>query len=147
MNTMKDEANLEEKLRKEVEAVHNFIAAWFRGDVAHDQKLFNERLADRFANGMLNIQPSGNPLSKEQLLTSIYDGHGSNKAFTIAIRDFKLLALSENRGLAVASYIEDQRNAKNSIPPDNLRISSVVFRVGEDETKTVWIHLHETAHN
>ena len=47
--------------------------------------------------------------------------------------------------LAVATYVEHQRGAKNTVPADNDRISTVVFRLGGEGQRPVWLHIHETA--
>lgn len=138
-------ADLETELRGEVEALHAFLAAWFRGDLPRDKALFHSEFADRLADGMENIQPSGIALSKETLLGAIFEGHGSNGAFEIGIRDFRLLAVSADRGFAVATYVEDQKGAKNTDPPDNTRVSTVVFRLADGDRSVAWLHLHETA--
>ncbi len=137
--------DLEARLYAEVEAVHAFIADWFTGGSAKDQRTFDESLTHRFSPDMQNIQPNGRVRTKEELLQTIFDGHGANRAFTIAIRDFRLLSVSSNCDVAIATYVEDQRNAKNTVPPDNLRRSTVVFRIADDAKKITWQHIHETA--
>ena len=141
---MAGEADLEAALRAEVERLHAFLAGWFRGDLPRDRALFDGVFADRLAPGMVNIQPSGRGLTKAQLLGAIFEGHGANPAFEIAIRDFRLLFVSADRGSALATYVEEQRNARNSDPPDNARVSTVLFRLSEDGPPT-WLHLQETA--
>ncbi len=146
MNGMCPDSGLELQLRSEVEAVHAFIAAWFRGEVSQEQGAFDTHLANRLAMDLINIQPSGQVLSRDQLMKSIYNGHGSNEDFGITIQDFRLLQISPIQGVAVASYVEHQRGAKNTTPADNLRITTVLFQIsGPSQQGPVWLHLHETA--
>ncbi|MCH9809251.1 MAG: DUF4440 domain-containing protein [Alphaproteobacteria bacterium] len=133
---------LRANLQVEVEAVHVFIAAWFRGDVAKDRGEFDRQLGQRFHPEMINIQPSGRALNMTELLEPIFDAHGSNPNFQISIREFQLVAIKGE--IAMATYIEDQTGARNSTP-NNSRISSVLFELRGAESKPVWRHLHETA--
>ncbi len=38
---------LNERIRTEIETVHAFISAWFRGDVSQSRTTFDEQLSDR----------------------------------------------------------------------------------------------------
>lgn len=140
-----DETALAAMLRAEVEALHDFLAAWFRGEVAQDRALFDAELAAHLAEGMTNIQPAGRALSRDSLLRAVFDGHGSNASFRIEIRDFTLVAVSKDRALAVATYVERQTGAKNTTPPDNARVSTAVFRLDDAGRRATWLHLQETA--
>lgn len=131
-----------DRLRREIEDVHAFIAAWFRGDMARDDALFDARLARHLEPGLVNIQPSGRILTRAELLDGIHDGHARNPSFQIEIRDAVLRQVAGDT--ALVTYVEHQRGAKNTEPADNRRISSVWFcRIGGD-TAPVWLHIHET---
>jgi len=136
-------ATLEERLRREVKDVHAFIAAWFRGGERNDQETFDVRLGNRLADGLINIQPSGQSLSRSDLLDPLFAAHGMNPDFGISIRDFGLLHVSPDGDIAAATYIEDQTGALNTAPADNSRITTVLFDVSGDNP--IWLHLHETA--
>ncbi len=138
-----DQSKLSGALQADVEAVHVFISAWFRGDVARDRREFDRQLAQRFHPEMINIQPSGRALNMTELLEPIFEAYGSNPDFQISIREFRLVAVMGE--FAMATYIEDQTGARNSTPPDNSRISSVLFELRGAEGRPVWRHLHETA--
>lgn len=129
-----------EKLRAEIEDVHAFIAAWFRGDVARDDALYDAELADRVAPDLINIQPSGQVLTRTDLVEGIRKGYGTNPAFEIRISDFVLRFKDNDR--ALVTYVEHQSGAKNSTA-ENRRISSVWFAISP-EGAPMWLHIHET---
>lgn len=133
---------MSEHLRREIEQVHSFIAAWFRGEIPRDDAIFDAGLAARMDPAMVNIQPSGKVLSYTDLVDGIRTSHGSNPDFQIEISDVALQFVDGD--LALVTYVEHQRGAKNTVPADNRRVSSVLFRgrhAGEDP---LWLHIHET---
>ncbi len=138
-----EKSALETRLRCEVEEVHAFIAGWFRGTVTNDQATFNAGLGDRLADDLINIQPAGRVLTRDDLLIPMFGAYGANPGFDISIRDFRLLHLPADGKTAAATYVEDQRGALNTVPADNSRITTVLFDVSADEP--LWLHLHETA--
>lgn len=138
-------SGMETKLRTEVETLHEILAAWFRGDVAADREYFDAHLVSRFADDCRIVYPSGTVLDRKDLFDPIFAAHGSNPKFGVAIRDFRLIAVSDDGSLATACYIEGQINALNTVPADNARMSTVVFRVHDAGRKLAWLHIHETA--
>lgn len=135
-------AALEDRLRREVEEVHAFIAAWFRGDARNARDIFEFSLGNQLASDLINIQPSGGTLNKDDLLTPLFKAHGANPDFNISIRDFRLLHISPDGATAAAVYVEDQTGALNTAPPNNSRITTILFDVSG--SGPVWLHLHET---
>ena len=142
---MPSQLEIEHALRAEVESMHDVLAAWFRGDEKADGEHFQEILIDRFAPELRIIYPSGTMLTRDELFDPVFAAHGSNPPFRVAIRDFRLVALSSDKALATACYIEDQFNALNTTPSDNSRRSTVVFRLSPDAREISWLHIHETA--
>jgi len=134
---------LGERLRREVDDVHAFTAAWFRGDVKIDRNTFDTRLGDRLADGLINIQPSGESLSRSDLPDPLFDAHGMNPGFNISIRDFHLLHVSPDEMTAAAVYVENQTGARNTVPEDNSRITTVLFDVSQ--AQPLWLRLQETS--
>lgn len=132
-------------VREEVEAVHRFISAWFRGEAPGTADALAAGLADRLAQGFINIQPAGRVLERETLLAAIERGHGANPAFRIAITDVRLRHVDEPTGLVLATYVETQSGARNSTPPTNARLSSVLMRRSPETGALCWLHIHETA--
>ncbi len=142
--TAHDDA-LASRLQAEVVALHDFIAAWFRGALPKERALYERDFVSRLAPDLVNIQPAGRVLSRADLLEPIFEAHGANPDFAIAIRDFRLVTVSASGDLAVATYVEDQKNARNSTPPDNARRSTVVFKLDAGGERPLWLHLQETA--
>lgn len=133
---------MNERLRSEIEHVHAFIAAWFRGEVAQDDALFNAQLAARLDFALVNIQPSGQVLTRAELVNGIHSGYGGNPNFSIEIDD--VVVRFARNDVALVTYVEFQRGAKNTVPADNRRVSSVMFRGVQEGEAPVWLHIHET---
>jgi len=145
MAQMHDRDGLLDAVREEIETVHRFISAWFRGEAPGTADALAAGLADRLAPGFINIQPAGRVLEREALLASIEDGHGANPAFRIAITEVLLRHVDDRTGLVLATYVETQAGAKNSTPPTNARISSVLMRRSPETGALRWLYIHETA--
>lgn len=122
-------------VNSEIVRLHDFIAAWFRGDepITAFDSAFSEALHPDFEN----VQPSGTVLSRDDLLGPIYGAHGSNPAFQIAIEEPRLI--KSWPGQVLAEYVEFQTGARNSAPV-NRRRSTVLFDVGD---RLLWRHLVE----
>ena len=132
------------EVRAEIEALHDFIAAWFRGETLESAEHFRAGLADRLAPDLVNIQPAGRTLTREDLLSAIERGYGASPRFAIAIRDVQIRCASEQTGLVLATYAEVQRGARNSAP-ENTRISTVLLQRFGTSGRFTWLHIHETA--
>lgn len=124
--------------------MHDFIAAWFRGEIAQSAERFRAGLADRLAPGLVNIQPAGRALTGAELLSSIERGHGTNTRFEIEIRDVQVLFVSEHDGLVLATYTEVQRGARSSAAENTRVCTALLQRRGATDPFT-WLHIHETA--
>ncbi|MEM7237761.1 MAG: DUF4440 domain-containing protein [Pseudomonadota bacterium] len=123
----------------EIERLHAFISGWFRGEI--DESAFGPDFADRLHPQFENIQPLGVVLTKPDLLEPIMQARGSNTDFRIAIREPRILGTWP--GVILATYVEEQTGARNTVPPDNDRRSTVLFCV--EGRALVWRHLQETA--
>lgn len=130
-------SKVEQIVREEVEALHEFFVGWFSGSLPESE--FESQFLQRFSADFHLIPPAGELLSLEQLSAGLRAAHGSNPEFRIAIRNVKIRNLSEEHILA--TYEEWQRNALASEPPDNGRISTVLFNRSEP---LQWLHVHET---
>ena len=128
----------------EVVALHDFISAWFRGDIPNTDAVFMRGFANRTAPDLVNIQPSGAVLTRADLLEPIRAAYGANPDFRIAISDVAIRFVDAEQGLVLATYVEHQTGARNTTPSDNDRVSTVLFR-REDGDRLVWLHIHETA--
>ena len=132
-----------DQVRAEIEAVHAFFVEWFGGHIPADDAVFDKRLLARFDERAQLVQPGGQQLSLAELSAGMRRAHGASPDFRIAIRN---VAVEREHGeWILATYEEWQVNAKNSKPPDNGRLSSVLFR--RDDAAPgglVWLHVHET---
>jgi hypothetical protein len=128
----------------EVVALHRFISAWFRGEEANTREVFDAGFSARFDADFLNIQPAGRILSRDALLRAVQNGHGSNPAFEIEIDELRVRRVFDKGRLIVATYREVQDGARNSHPPRNARVSTVLFSREYPDGRLLWLHLHET---
>lgn len=140
-----DDTGLQQAVRAEIEAVHDFLTAWFRGDIADDRETFDDQLTARLAPGLVNIQPAGKVLPRDELLDGIRKAHGANPAFAIQIHNVRIRGAFDPNGLVLATYVELQSGAMNTTPPDNARISTVLLQRDPGENRFSWSHIHETA--
>ncbi|MEM7212740.1 MAG: DUF4440 domain-containing protein [Pseudomonadota bacterium] len=120
----------------EIERLHAFISGWFRGEYAPDA--FQSGFVDALHPEFVNIQPSGKPLTRAELLDPIRAAHGANPDFRITIEEPRVVA--EYPGALIATYVEFQQGATNSAP-ENRRRSTALFETGD---RLVWRHLQET---
>lgn len=137
--------SLEKLVTDEIEALHAFISGWFRGELVRSASVYRQGFSDRLASAFVNIQPSGQVLSRADLLDPIENAHGANSDFRISISSVTLRHVSEDQSLIQATYVEHQTGARNTTPPDNDRISTVLFQRDLATDKLLWLHLHETA--
>lgn len=135
--------NLLDEVRDEIETVHRFISAWFRGEEPNSAKAYSAGLANRLASNLVNIQPAGRVLTCAELLSSVRDHHGANPSFRIEITDVVLRSVFGD-GLVLATYVEKQSGARQSIS-ENTRISTVLMRRRAEDGRLEWLHIHETA--
>ena len=135
---------LNARVTREIVAVHDFLAAWFRGELDQTDAVYSAGLADRLAPEFVNIQPAGELLTRAQLLEPIKAAFGANPDFQISIADVDVRLADEAAGLVLATYVEHQQGARNSAP-SNTRISTVMFRINEADGRLTWLHIHETA--
>lgn len=121
---------------REVVRLHEFLGAWFRGELADGQ--FDPGFANALHPDFENVQPAGVTLTRSNLLDSIRAGRGANRDFRIAIEAPRLLGTWHE--LILFQYIEKQAGARASAP-ENRRLSSVLFEV--DGNALRWRYLTE----
>ena len=92
----------------------------------------------------VNVQPAGQVLSGEELLVGLRSGHGANPEFRITISECALRWVSTDGATLLASYAEHQQGARNTRPPDNTRVSSLLLDL-HSAVRPRWLHLQETA--
>ena len=121
---------------KEVERLHDFLGAWFRGELAQD--CFEDSFAQALHPGFENVQPAGKALTRDDMLVAIRNGHGANSDFRITIEQPRLLATWPE--LILFQYIEVQTGARSS-PAKNRRLSTVLFE--KNDNRLIWRYLTE----
>ena len=126
----------------ELVAVHRFIADWITGAVPATAAAFAEGLADRLHPRFEIVHVSGRIQHRDDLLGELHAAWGANPAFTIAVRDVRVLDEWPASGLVLARYVEHQAGARRTTPPENERLSTVLFERGPE--RLLWRYLHET---
>lgn len=120
----------------EVVRLHDFLAAWFRGELAEEE--IDNSFADVLHPEFENIQPAGVTLTRDKIVDAIREGQGSNPDFQISIEAPRLLGSWP--GLLLFQYVEYQTGARSSTP-ENRRLSTVLFE--RDGEKLIWRYLTE----
>lgn len=126
-----------DRVRREVEGLHEFFVGWFGGSLP--KSAFAAGFLSRFAEDLVFIPPAGRLLGLTDLTSSIQSAYASNPEFRVRIRNVQIQR--EFDGLVLATYEEWQRNALASTPADNGRLASVLFSPSEP---LQWLHIHET---
>lgn len=137
MNSLED-GSLQERCIREIRELHRFFENWLSGSLPNTEEAF-ERVGMTLAPGFRLIHPSGQWRTREEILSGLRKGHGSQPGLTIEIREPQVLRAGEERVLA--TYEEWQ------ISPDKNdgRISTAVFSFDSDlPDALLWEHVHET---
>ena len=91
------------------------------------------------------MTPGGELMSGESLFGDIRKAYGTNPQFKIEIRNVTGRRLDRAGVLVLATYEEWQKNARNSKPANNARLSSVLFRQNPTAPNGfLWVRVHET---
>lgn len=139
-----DQAQLLAAARAEVEEFHVFFDDWFNGACPQSDEVLQDRFAAQLAQGFQLIYPGGRILERADMIEGIRGAYGKSPGYKTQIRDVRLRPMQAD-GYLLVNYEEWQKNAANSTPPNNGRLSSAVFRiVSDDPIKLEWLHLHET---
>ncbi len=125
------------RVAAEVAVVHDFIAAWIRGELPDDDQAW-QAFRKRFAPDFALLTPGGAQMTPERSLGFVREMHGSNDEFRIEARDANILRA--RAGLVVATYTEWQRNARHAPLRENGRLSTVVFDDDGDTLRWAWLH-------
>ena len=137
-----NQSDLENLVRDEVVALHDFIAGWFRGEIADEEDTFEAKFTRHLGERFQSIQPAGKVLTREAIVTGIWSAHGSNPEFRISIHDVVVRDTYDEGSVILATYLERQTGARTTTPADNDRLSTAVIR--RDGNRLTWLHLHET---
>ncbi|MGD8859577.1 MAG: hypothetical protein PVI30_06165 [Myxococcales bacterium] len=130
-------------VKQEVEALHAALAEWIGGACDGDEAVFDERIGSRLGEDFTLVAPSGRRPSGRDVRDSLRDSYGSNPDFRIAIDDLRIIRASDT--VVVVSFVEWQRNASQSTPPDNGRVVTAVLVPDTAAPNGLrWLHLQET---
>ena len=128
----------------EIIELHRFFEDWFGGYCENREEVFAERLLDRMHAEFSIILPAGIMLKGSDFWPEFKKLYGSNPDFHISIRAVEQKPLAGDP-VYLVTYQEWQRNALQSKPQDNGRLSSAVFVDAEDAPNGIkWFHVHET---
>ena len=132
------------QLALEIIELHCFFEDWFGGYCENSEQVFSERLLDRMHADFSIILPGGMMIDGAGFWPEFMKLYGSNPDFHISIRDVRQkpqVADSVN----TVTYQEWQRNARQSRPENNGRLSSATFIADAQAPNGIkWFHVHET---
>ncbi len=129
-------------IEREIEEIHTFFESWFNGARPQTDRVFDE-LESRLHADFHIVMPSGDLLTRSQLLAALRRGWGTNPKFRIRTR--LLYWKPSGVGTWLAVYEEWQKAARNSAPANNGRVTSAVFIPADSAPNRVaWLHAHET---
>lgn len=115
----------------EIEILHRFFTDWFNGAIAQDEILFTSGFAEKMAAEFVIIPPSGQIMTREQILEAVRQSYGRHTNFEITIRNVQIHW--ETAGFVLATYEEWQAGKG--------RLSTALLEMSETP---IWHHVHET---
>ncbi|ERH11586.1 MAG: hypothetical protein J07HB67_00594 [halophilic archaeon J07HB67] len=136
---MTAETTLAAAARREIEALHDFFGAWFRGDLDHEA--FG-RPVETLGPSFRMVRPDGRELAREAVIDGVRSGHASepdDPPFEILVRDQRVQWTSDDRCLV--RYEEWQRSAGRW---RGRRSTAAFVRDRSAPAGVVWSDLHET---
>lgn len=133
---------MDQALRDEIEAVHDFLTGWLNGTLPRDHETFSP-FAAALDPGFTLISPSGEVTTGRDILASIEHGHGSRgdatNPFRIWIEQPRVAVRMHGHVLGTYEEWQSVRGATTA------RMSTVLYR--RDSTRPTglrWLHVHET---
>jgi len=129
-----------EDCKNEIESIHNFFEQWLNGIIKPSKKNFL-RIVKALATEFQLITPSGDLLSRDELLARFEKSYGTRKDNPMFIwtKGFTFKKLNPN--YMVVIYQEWRKISD----VEKGRISTAIFRRnGLAPNKVEWIHLQET---
>jgi hypothetical protein len=136
---MRDD-RLAEAVLAEIDGLHRFFVAWFRGGCPKTRAGF-ARVAEALAPGFVQIDPQGRERRRAALLAGLRVAYGCRAGEDFAIRIVRPTIRLVQDGLALATYEERQRSGGTT----TRRRSSALFAPAPAAPAGVaWLHLQET---
>lgn len=121
-------------ISNEIEGLHNFFQQFFTGEIQQDTiSRFSLVLEDDFSL----ITPSGQLITRENILAMVKQSYDSRKNMRIWTNDIVTRSLSNNLYVTTYQELQEIENGTKTV-----RLSTAIFRI--DEAKVTWIHVHET---
>ena len=131
-------------LAQEVIDLHRFFEDWFGGYCENGEQAFRQGLQERMHENFNIIMPGGMMIYGADFWPEFRKLYGSNPDFHISIRGLRRQPLVSD-SIYLVNYQEWQRNALQSTPQNNGRLSSALFVAAQDAPNGVkWFHVHET---
>ncbi|MFO1058550.1 MAG: hypothetical protein U1E53_16475 [Dongiaceae bacterium] len=124
----------------EIERLHRFFEAWFRGTLPRDGASF-AACAGALAADFVQVDPQGNENGRADLLARLEAAHGcrAGAPFAIAVEDARILL--ERDGLVLAGYVERQAGGGTA----TVRRSTALLAPDPAAPLGIaWLHLQET---
>ncbi|MBT8214804.1 MAG: DUF4440 domain-containing protein [Acidimicrobiia bacterium] len=119
---------------REVEELHAFFDAWFRG--AADSM---ERMEAVLASSFTIVGPHGTTMDRDETIEAVRTAFGRSGTLRIRTSDHHLI--SSTSELVVARYTETHELPVGG----NRRLSTVIFRPDEHAPNGLtWLSVHET---
>lgn len=126
-------------VEREIVQLHEFFAGWLGGTLAATPDAF-ARFDRVIAPSFCIVSPDGEIVTREPLLVSIRDGHGSRPGLEIDVRDVRIRR--DEAPWVLATYEEWQREPDSA---ETARLSSVLLRRRHGLPQGLeWHHVHET---
>lgn len=128
-----------DRVRDAIVAQHDFFTAWVSGRCAGEEAAFDEGTR-RLSRQLSVIMPGGKAFTFDVFAEYMRSNYASNPKFRIKIRN---VVIRHRVGdVLVVNYEEWERDAKDSIPANNGRLSTIVLR--DRGTDFDILHVHET---
>ena len=128
------------RVREHIIEIHQFFVDWVSGECPSDDATFQKGALNRLSENLMVIMPAGRGFGLTEFSKYMRAIHGSNSKFRIQIRNINL---RQRIGDALlVTYEEWERDALDSMPANNGRLSTMVLKDRGDSLETV--HVHET---
>ena len=125
-----------ETAHAEVVRLHDFFAAWFRGELPEDA--IETSLADALHKEFEIVPPSGAIMDRNVIIEAIRSARNTNPEFQIAIEEPRLLGSWP--GFVLFQYVEHQFGIRPTGSEDR-RLATVLFERNKDTL--IWRYLTE----
>ena len=124
--------------RREVEELHDFFEAWFRGTHSKSEAHY-ARVRSALAPTFHLISPDARVLTRAEVLDWIWEMHGTRREDRLWVDELQLRALHGD--VAVVTYREWQETPAGR----TLRLSTALLaRAAGTPNGLSWLHVHES---